>query len=314
VWAPSGPIVVGDDLWIPTGNGQLDLGRNDYANTIMRTHRGLAFDPHCDATCASFDPVDPSPACMASCSDLFIPRLRDGDPALSPPNGLCDGKTFLECYARLDLDLGANSPAVVDVGGTQLAVLPAKDGAVYLFDATHFGTLYDRLPLRDFCGTHGGTCTANWAGTMVTQPAIAIVDGAPLALVPTFYFDQTNPGGIVGIAVEPTADGFALRERWSAPGRETGEARTQFREHTGRIAVVEVGGTPYGVVADPGGATGILYAIDARTGEIADRAPLDGPGHKYIEPAVLGGRVFVTSCDDIFDGPSHLEAWDLQPP
>ncbi len=166
IWAPSGPTLVAagddDELWLPTGNGQLDLGRSDYANTIMRTRRGLSFAPMCDAAaCAGFDPLDPSPACVGSCRDLFIPRLRSDDPALSPPNGLCDGMTFFECYARLDLDLGASSPALVEIGTARLAVLPAKDGAVYLFDADHFGTLYDRLQLRDFCGTNGGSCSAN---------------------------------------------------------------------------------------------------------------------------------------------------------
>src|SRR5262249_43915980 len=146
VWTPSGPTLVpsADDyeLWIPTGNGQLDLGRNDYANTVLRTTRGLALVPDCDAAaCASFDPIDPSPACMGSGANVFMPGLRPGDPPLAPPNDLCAGKTFLECYGRLDLDLGADSPVVVQAQGRRLAVLPAKDGAVYLFDADHFGTM-----------------------------------------------------------------------------------------------------------------------------------------------------------------------------
>jgi hypothetical protein len=317
IWAPSGPTLVPTgvdyELWIPTGNGQLDLGRGDYANTIIRTHRGLAIEPACDASCASFDPIDPAPACMASCANLFMPRLRPGDPPLAPPNGLCDGKTFLQCYGGLDLDLGASSPALVETAGRRLGVLPAKDGAVYLFDADHFGTMLDRYPLRDFCGSHGGTCTANWAGTMVTHPVITQVDGAPLVIVPTFYFDHTNPGGVVALEID---DGPVLRERWSAPRRDDPEAVARFREHTGRAHVVEVGSTPYIVIADPGdehAASGILYAIDVRTGTIVDRGGLDGPGEKYIEPAVVGNRAFVTSCDSIADGPTHLEAWDLVP-
>jgi hypothetical protein len=248
---------------------------------------------------------------MESCANVFMPRLRPGDPPLSPPNGLCDGKTFLECYGRLDLDLGANSPVMVEAQGHRLGVLPAKDGAVYLFDADHFGTMFDRLPLRDFCGSNGGTCTANWAGTMVTHPAVTTIDGQPLVIVPTFYFDHTNPGGVVGLEI---ADGPTLRERWSAPRRDDPEAVERFREHTGRAIVHDVGGVPYVLIADPGdggGGTGILYAIDARTGAIANRGALDGPGEKYIEPSVIGDRVFVTSCDSIMDGPTHLEAWDI---
>jgi hypothetical protein len=317
IWSPSGPTLVstGDDyeLWVPTGNGQLDLARRDYANSIIRLHRGLIIDPACTA-CATFDPIDPDPACMASCRDLFIPRLRDGDPALAPPNGLCDGKTFLECYARLDLDLGADSPVELELGGRRLGVLPAKDGAVYLFDGDHFGTMLDRLVLRDFCGTHGGTCTANWAGTMVTRPIVVAIDGAPVVVIPTFYFDATNPAGVVAIEVVDGAGGPTLRERWSAPARDQPEAIERFREHTGRAAIATVHDVPYVVIADPGAehaATGVLYAIDARSGEIADRGGIDGPGQKYIQPLVLGARVFVTSCDAIADGPTHLEAWDL---
>jgi outer membrane protein assembly factor BamB len=317
IWAPSGPTLVprGDDyeLWVPTGNGLLDVARHDYANSVLRTGRGLAFDPHCAATCAPFDPIAPDPACMASCTDLFMPRLRAADPQLAPPNGLCDGLTFLQCYGKLDLDLGADSPVLVEAQGKRLGVLPAKDGAVYLFDADHFGTLYDRLALREFCGSNGGTCTANWAGTMVTRPQVVTIAGAPVVIVPTFYFDQTNPGGVVALDIGP---GPTLVERWSAPRRDSDEAVSRFREHTGRAAIADAAGTPYVVIADPGGEhthDGLLYAIDAATGAIADRAHLDGPGEKYILPAVIDQRVFVTSCDAIMDGPTHLEVWQLDP-
>ena len=316
IWSPSGPAVVGNELWIPTGNGLLDVSRGDYANSLLRTGPGLAFDPGCDARCAGFDPLAPDPGCMESCTNLFMPRLRAADPPLAPPGGRCDGLTFLECYAKLDLDLGADSPAVVETLGKRFGVLPAKDGAIYLFDADHFGTLYDRLALREFCGSNGGDCTANWAGTMVTRPAIAHDGATPILVVPTFYFDHTNPAGVVGLEIVDGGSGPALHERWSAPARGEPEAIDRFREHTGRAAIVDVAGAPYVVIADPGGehaASGVLYAIDARTGEIADRGGLDGPGEKYIEPAVLGRRVFVTSCDAIASGPTHLEAWDVAP-
>ncbi|MBA3821836.1 MAG: hypothetical protein H0X17_23335 [Deltaproteobacteria bacterium] len=321
IWTPSGPTLVptaGDDyeLWIPTGNGALDLTRGDYANAILRVGRGLAFDPGCDERCAGFDPLAPDPGCMASCADLFMPRLRVDDPPLAPPGGRCDGLSFLACYAKLDLDLGASAPVRVDALGQRLGVLPAKDGAVYLFDADHLGTLHDRLALRPFCGTGADDCTAHWAGTMVTRPAVATIDGSPLIVVPTFYFDRSNPAGVVGLEIVPGASGPVLREKWSAPHREDPEAVTRFREHTGRAIIVERAGTPYVVLADPGperSRDGVLYAIDARTGAIADRGALDGPGHKYIEPAVVGDRVFVTSCETIMDGPTHLEGWTITP-
>lgn len=322
VWAPSGPTLVprGDDyeLWITTGNGLLDLPHRQLANTVIRTGRGLAVDPACSAACDRFDPVAPAEDCMASCRDLFIPRLGPGDPPLAPPRGLCDGLSFLACYARLDLDLGASTPAVATTAaGREVGILPAKDGAVYLFDAQHLGTLFQRLPLREFCGSHGGTCTANWAGTMVTQPVMATIDGAPVAIVPTFYFDRTNPAGVVGLDLIDTPDGPRLRERWSAPAREDREAVERFREHTGRAVVIE--DARYGpqvVIADPDDGGGRIYLIDAATGEIRDRGALDGPGRKYVQPAVVGARAFVTSCIGGPDtgklpGSSHLEAWDV---
>jgi hypothetical protein len=63
-----------------------------------------------------------------------------------------------------------------------------------------------------------------------------------------------------------------------------------------------------------------LLAVMAACGDNA-RAPgavvwtrLDGPGEKYIEPAVIDQRVYVTSCDSIADGATHLEVWDLGRP
>lgn len=326
VWGPSGPTLVprGDDyeLWIPTGNGLLDLAHGQLANSVLRTGRGLAVDPAatCDPTaCAAFDPIAPAEACMASCADIFMPRLAPGDPPLTPPNSRCDGLTFLECYAELDLDLGASSPAIATTaGGHEVGIEPAKDGAVYLFDAAHMGTMLQRVPLREFCGSNGGTCTANWAGTMVTQPVIAMIAGAPVAIIPTFYFDQTNPAGVVAFDIVDDAAGPRLHERWSAPARDDPEAIERFREHTGRAALVDGGGFgPQVVIADPGESdAGRLYLIDAATGAIRDRGALDGGGRKYIEPAVAGARVFVTSCTGGPDrgalpGSSHLEGWDV---
>jgi hypothetical protein len=320
VWSPSGPTLLqglGDfELWLPTGNGQLDLARRDYANTVMRLRPGLAFDPACDAdACADFDPIAPAEACMASCGDLFIPRLAAGDPPLAPPEGMCDGKSFLECYAAFDLDFGANVPAPVSLpSGRKVAVQPAKDGAVYLFDVDHFGTMLDRLVVRDFCGSSGGTCCCAWAGTMVTEPLVTEVDGTAVALIPTFYMDNTSPAGVVALDIAEEGDAVFLRERWRAPADDSAEAVARFREHTGRLALLERDGTRYAALADPGpegSQEGLLYLIRVSDGAIAYRGALDGAGQKYIEPAVEDQRLFVTSCDAIEDGPSHLEGWDL---
>lgn len=322
VWAPSGPTLVprGDDyeLWIATGNGLLDVEHGQFANAVLRTGRGLAIDPACDASCAGFDPIAPSEACMSSCGNLFMPRLAPGDPALAPPDGRCAGLSFLQCSAKLDFALGSSSPVfATTASGREVGIQPSKDGALYLFDAHHMGPMLQRLRVRDICGSNGGTCTANWAGTMVTQPALAQVDGAPVVIVPTFYFDHTNPAGVVALDLYEDADGPHLRERWSAPARDSAEAVERFREHTGRAAVIEYPGFgPQVVIADPDDGGGLLYLIDAATGAIRARGALDGAGRKYIRPAVVGTRAFVASCNGGPDtgklpGASHLEGWDL---
>jgi hypothetical protein len=322
VWAPSGPTLVprGADyeLWITTGNGLLDVPNRQLANAVIRTGRGLAVDPACSAACDGFDSIAPAEACMSSCRNLFIPRLTAEDAPLAPPRGDCDGLGFLECYAKLDLDLGASTPVVTTTAsGREVGILPAKDGAVYLFDAQHLGTLIQRLPLREFCGSNGGACSANWAGTMVTQPELATIDGATVVIIPTFYFDHTNPAGVVALDLVEDAGGPRLRERWSAPARGTAEAVERFREHTGRAVVIaDASDGPQVVIADPDDAAGRVYLIDAATGAIRDRGTLDGGGRKYSRPAVIGTRAFLTSCvggpdRGMLPGSSHLEGWDL---
>ncbi len=318
IWSPPGPTLHEEDgdfeLYVATGNGQLDLGRRDYANSVLRVGRGLAFDPACDPeACADFDPVDPAADCVASCRDQFIPRLLPGDPPFDPPDGRCDGKTFFECYALLDWDLGANTPARVPVpGGSDVLVIPAKDGGVYLADAEHLGTLFDRIQLTAICGAGGGSCSANWAGTMVTVPVATTVGGTPMVLIPTFMFDEVNPAGLVGLAIARDAGGTPRwQKRWEAPPFGSAEAVERFRGHVGRVALVTIGGAEYAAVVDPGpehGTDGLLYLVRVADGAIAERAELDGPGRKYTVPLVRGDTLFVSSCD-AEDGASHLEAW-----
>lgn len=319
IWSPPGPTLYetedGDfELYVATGNGQLDLGRRDYANSVLRVGRGLTFDPTCDPdACADFDPIDPAAGCIESCRDQFIPRLLPGDPPFDPPDGRCDGKTFFECYALLDWDLGANTPARVPVpGGPDVLVIPAKDGGVYLADAEHLGTLHDRIQLTAICGADGGSCSANWAGTMVTVPVATSVDGVPMVIVPTFMFDENNPAGLVGLAIVRGEDGAPRWEkRWEAPSFGSPESIDRFRGHVGRVALVTVAGTEYAALVDPGPehtTDGILYLVRVADGAIAERAALDGPGRKYTLPVVRGDTLFVASCD-AEDGAGHLEAW-----
>ena len=318
VWVPAGPGVretaSGYELLVPTGNGMLDPTRGQFANGVLRTGRGLPFAHGCDdASCASWDPTAPALACVESCQNLFVPRAEPEDPPLRLASGRCDGTTMFECWANIDWDFGASTPVAVRVpGGPEVIVAAAKDGAVYAFDADHFGTLYDRLQIAEPCGAPGDTCTAEWAGMIVTEPVVTTLDGAPLLLVPTFEFDHTHAGGVVAVRLAMESGAPHLTRIWSAP--DEAEALAHFRRHPSRIALATIGADQVALVHDVGTTTepGRLYAIRVRDGEVLGAADLGGPGQRYVEPLVIGERVWVSSCAP-GDGAGHLEAYDLAP-
>jgi hypothetical protein len=325
IWAHLGPEVVYDDdapdgfrLYVATGNGMLDPAHGQYANAVLATGHGLGFDPQCDQVlCDPFDSTSPADACAQSCANLAMPRLLPGQAVPNGAGGACAGKTLLQCYATLDWDLGASAPAFAALpDGTRVIVQPGKDGAVYLFDADHLGTLYDRAPIMDGCGEGGGSCSADWAGTIVTKPLITAVDGAVLALVPTFVFDDAHRAGLQALEIATGDDGRPhLTPRWQAPSFSDPASLTAFRRHAGGVAVADVGGEPYAAVVDtaPAGGHGTLYWVRVRDGQIVQRVTLGGPGQRFAPPLIQGGVVYVPSCDHTgsptFDeGPSHLEA------
>jgi len=324
VWAPSGPKVWpapgrpgGFELVVPTGNGQLDVTRHDFANTLIRAERGLAFEPGCDATaCAGFDVHAPAAACIESCNDLFVPRLRAEDAPPRPASGVCDGLSLLDCYGRLDWDLGADSPARVEIpGGPTAVALPAKDGAVYLFDEAHFGTLFDRRQVAEVCGTATDTCTAQWAGMMMTEPAVATVAGQPVVMVVTHMFDGSHPAGIVALRVALRPDGTpTLEPFWTAPDAGTDEALLHFRHTPGRLALLDFEGEPYALAIDVGerALLAMAYLVRVSDGAVAARATLDGNGQRFAAPLVLDGHVWVSSCEAPDNGAGHLEAYAPQ--
>ena len=247
------------ELLIPTGNGQLDPPRQDYANTLMRVGPGLTFESGCDAqVCAEFNPSEPAVACLESCKNLFIPRLLAGD-ELRPASGVCDDKTFWECIAWLDYDLGANSPIKVDVpNGPSVYVQPGKDGSVYLIDAAHMGTLYDRRKLVEVCGTAEDQCKIDWAGMIVTQPTLTEVDGTPVVIIPTFMPDKTHAAGLVALKIVLVNGKPRFEPFWQAPDFSTKEARVRFRYHPTRVVIAPFGetGEKYAWVGDMNAALG----------------------------------------------------------
>jgi len=311
LWAPSGAEVIprGDsyDLILSPGNGVLDLSREDYANTMMRVGPGLDFDPGCDAdACADFDPDDPSDACVTSCDNLYIPRLLPEQEPFTTETGECEGDTMFQCWAKLDYGSGS-TPTYFAYRGFHLLAYPLKDGSVSLVDADHLGTLYDRKQLVDVCGTPDDDCRWDWAGMIVTQPAL-VRDDPPRLLVPTFEPDHTHPAGVVALDVKIEDDQPKLSVAWQAPDFSDPEATTRFREHPSRIRLDRGGPTPVAWVleairSDPGN----LLAIDAESGEVLLDRGLVGSGIRFTQPLVDDDRVYVNTCNS--DGTAYLEGY-----
>ncbi|HTV24225.1 MAG TPA: hypothetical protein VMG12_36285 [Polyangiaceae bacterium] len=317
LWAPSGPLSVPNadsfSLVFAPGNGQLDLARGDYANTLLRTGPGLRFEPGCSEACTDFDADAPSVACMESCRDLFIPRDASGDAFPYPESGACDGLSLFECWQALDY-VGGSTPVKLSFEGRDVLAYPAKDGAVYLVDYEHLGTLYDRKQLVRVCGTRSDRCRQDWAGMIVTEPALLEEAGRSLLVVPTFMPDATHPAGVFGLALAAHSDGTPRLEiAWQYPPPESPEARLMFREHPTRVALAEIDGTAVAVLVDVhGGGRGRLLALRAADGRLLAEAELDGAGYRFVEPLILGDRLVVPSCERD-SGPSHLELFRLSP-
>jgi hypothetical protein len=306
-------------LLVPTGNGRVDYDIGAYAHSILRVGRGLALETGCDAkACADFDEHDPSHACLASCTDVFSARLPEGEPPLAPEDGTCEGLTFLECYGALDADLGANAPAIVELPSGRVFVQPGKDGALYVIDGEHMGTLHQRLQVMDFCGTPTDVCGAFWIGMFVTQPAVARIDGQPVVIVASVMSDRTHPSGIS--AFDVLDDPPRLERRWQVPSFDSEAALQVFRHHPGRPIVAEVGGEPYVFVVEtrraatgPSTPPGVLWGVRVRDGDPAIQIPLTDAGQRFSVPLVIDDTIYVDTCASNAEGAGRLEAFRISP-
>ncbi|MEE9344532.1 MAG: hypothetical protein V3U88_02890 [Methylococcales bacterium] len=301
IWTPAGPQVYyqGDDyeLLVPTGNGQIDLVRHDYANTLMRVKPGLDFNPGCDdKLCENFNPLNPALACMESCKNLFIPRLKPGDKPLKPVTGECDNMNHLECLARMDYDLGANAPVKIDLSNQQSVVVQAgKEGAAYLLDANHLGTMYDRFQLIETCGTEADPCKLSWRGMMVTHPAVSIVDETPVVIFPTFVSDETHAAGLIALKIVQKHGKPQFERFWQFPNPKHKAATTTFRSAPTLpvITTLEKHGEVIWVIEI--GSPGTLYGVRIKDGQLIAQKTLLGTGVPLSRPVTLGNKIYITS-------------------
>ncbi|MDD5462186.1 MAG: hypothetical protein PHG00_11250 [Methylococcales bacterium] len=302
IWTPPGPQIYPSgnefELFVPTGNGQTDLARHDYANTLMRLKPGLKFDSGCDDNlCANFNPANPDTACMASCKNLFIPRLPEGDAPLKPASGDCDNKSYWECLAWMDYDLGASAPVKVNVKNEySVLVQPGKDGSVYLIDAEHLGTQYDRLQIVDVCGTQTDECKFGWMGMIVTQPVLASVDDDPVVIIPTFVADKTHPAGLVALKIVLEEGQPRFKRFWQFPDPSGHEAVQAFRSHPSLPAMATQGKNGEATIWVVDISThGTVYGVRVKDGKLIAKQTLKGAGRQLSMPLIYGDKLYVAS-------------------
>jgi hypothetical protein len=301
IWTPAGPQVeynAGDyELLVPTGNGQLDLDRHDYANTLMRVKPGLEFDPGCDVgLCKNFNPSNPALACIQSCKNLFIPRLKAGDKPLKPVTGECDKRSFSECVAWMDYDLGANAPVKIKLSSQQSIIVQAsKEGAVYLLDADHLGTMFDRMQLIETCGTKEDPCKQSWRGMMVTQPVVSMAGETPVVIIPTFVTDETHESGVFALKIITQNGKPRFEKNWQFPNPNSPEATKRFRYPSTlplMTTLAKHGDVVW--VVEPG-KPGTLYGLRIKDGKLIAKQSILGKGVPLSRPIVLGNMMYIVS-------------------
>lgn len=303
IWAPAGPLLeitgAGAELFVTTGNGQVDLARKDYANSVLKITLGQPFEAGCDMQlCANFNPLKPSMACLESCKNLFIPRPMPGDAPIKPPNGECDHRDFWECLAWMDYDLGASPPVKVKLpDGRSVLVQPGKDGAAYLIDADHLGIQYDRLQIAELCGSPTDLCKLSWAGMIVTQPLQTQVNGEPVVIIPTFSPDKTHIAGVVAVKIALIDGVPKLKPFWRFPEAGYPDALKMFRSHPSFPVLTTHLGNPKDAVVwivDIGN-PGTLYGIRAKDGRLLAKQSLQGSGRQMAFPVIVDDKIYLSS-------------------
>ncbi|MDD5276092.1 MAG: PQQ-binding-like beta-propeller repeat protein [Methylovulum sp.] len=319
IWVPAGPLLeqAGEtiELFVPTGNGQVDLARHDYANALLRVRPGLQFDAGCDANlCVNFNPLHPAPDCLASCKNLFIPRLAAGNEPLKPPYHECDDKDFWECLAWMDYDLGANAPVKIKLkDGRSVLVQAGKDGGAYLIDAAHLGTQYDRLQIAQLCGSPTDLCKLGWAGMIVTQPVQTIIEDDPVVIIPTFSPDKTHVAGVVALKIVREKGLPKFKPFWRFPDANYPDALTLFRSHPSfPVLTTHLGrqGDAIVWVVDIG-ENGTLYGIRAKDGALVAKQGLQGSGRQLSMPLIVGDKIYLASIMSK-TGKAMIEAYRIE--
>ncbi len=317
IWSPSGiqifPQKDGFEIIVPTGNGRIDLNSQSYANTLMRVKPGLQFNPGCNPNlCQNFNPSQPTEACLASCTNLFVPRLTASNKPLKPATHDCDNKTFAECLAWMDYDLGGSTPVKVSAYKHTFLVQAGKDGAAYLLDAKHLGKAYDRLQLVDVCGTPTDTCRAGWMGMIVTKPVVAYNKSKPVIVIPTYMPDNSHPAGVVAVSIVSKQGKPRLKKVWQFPDPASKEALSGFRSHPSLPISTRLGKPKEAIVwVVDIGTNGTLYGLRVKDGALVAKQALQGAGRQLSTPIIHNRTLYLASIMPN-TGKTLIEAYKIQ--
>jgi hypothetical protein len=319
LWARAGPQIHrspdGFEILVQSGNGRLNIDRRMYANSLLRLKPGLKFTPACDPQrCANFNEVDPSPLCLMSCENLFVPRLLPGENPLRPADGSCDDKSYLQCLNANDWDFGGNAPVRIELPtGGAAYVAAGKAGDVFLLDADFLGIMYDRKQAGTPCGTAEVPCPDPSDGLIMTQPKVAWIDGAPVVVIPTYNQDHTKAAGIVAYKVTTATGQPRLEELWRVPNAFTVEAKQWFRTPPTRLVLQNYDGEPIAWIGDSS-TQGRLLGISVRNGGVLTNVRTAGVPVSSVEPVVFRNMLYVPTLIPGPSGRSWIEAYRIGGP
>jgi hypothetical protein len=301
-------------LLAQTGNGRFDLSRQDYGQALLRLDLDLRFSPQCDWNrCSKDDPRAPSEVCLASCRNLFVPRLLATDPPFRTPDGACGGKTYMECLEIKDWDFGSSTPRRIAAKGHSYYVTAGKAGDIFLIDGQSLGILYDRKQAVQLCGTKENPCNTPNEGLTMTQPELGYVDGTPTVIIPTYNTDAIHPSGIVAYRVVGIPQHPRLQEAWRVPDPASKEATRWFRAPPTRPIMSTVNHEQILWVAD-NGKEGRVLGIRVADGKVLANMRTAGWPMRNARPVIHDGILYLPAAVQGREDLTWIEAYRLPAP
>ena len=215
----------------------------------------------------------------------------------------------------MDYDLGASNPVKIDLNNEfSLLVQAAKDGSVYLIDAKHLGTQYDRLQITSICGTKTDSCRLGWAGMIVTSPVQTTVDDNPVVVIPTFMPDNSHTAGLVALKIVLENGRPKFQRFWQFPKADSPEALKVFRSHPSFPVLTSLGESAEPVVWLVDIDThGTVYGVRVRDGVMVAKQSLQGAGRQLSTPLVHDNKLYISSIMPK-TGKAIIEAFAIEKP